>query len=155
MWSNSRHAWKYRSCYATCAGEPAILSEVTSLSGNIKSITSGEVKTNSTSCFLWIGGWAGRSDGSVWASHFTKLHFIPLLSHTEGSKCHVELSDIWNLAIHEARCTILDAWGWCTGTTQRDGMGREEGGGFRMGNTCIPVADSFRYLGKAIQYCKV
>ena len=34
-------------------------------------------------------------------------------------------------------------WGWCTGTTQRDGMGREEGGGFRMGNTCIPVADSF------------
>ena len=39
--------------------------------------------------------------------------------------------------------TILDAWGWCTGTTQRDGMGREEGGGFRMGNTCVPVADSF------------
>ena len=38
---------------------------------------------------------------------------------------------------------ILDAWGWCTGTTQRDGMGREEGGGFRMGNTCIPVVDSF------------
>ena len=32
---------------------------------------------------------------------------------------------------------------WCTGTTQRDGMGREEGGGFRMGNTCITVADSF------------
>ena len=26
---------------------------------------------------------------------------------------------------------------------QRDGVGREEGGGFRMGNTCIPVADSF------------
>jgi len=23
----------------------------------------------------------------------------------------------------------------------RDGMGREEGGGFRMGNTCIPVVD--------------
>ena len=36
-----------------------------------------------------------------------------------------------------------DVWGWCTRTTQRDGMGREEGGGFRMGNTCIPVADSF------------
>ena len=26
---------------------------------------------------------------------------------------------------------------------QRDGMGREEAGGFRMGNTCIPVVDSF------------
>jgi len=35
----------------------------------------------------------------------------------------------------QVQCTILDAWGWCTGMTQRDGMGREEGGGFRMGNT--------------------
>ena len=34
-------------------------------------------------------------------------------------------------------------------------MGREEGGGFRMGNTCIPVVDSFRYLAKLIQFCKV
>ena len=33
--------------------------------------------------------------------------------------------------------SMLDTWGWFTGTTQRDGMGREEGGGFRMGNTCI------------------
>ena len=55
----------------------------------------------------------------------------------------------------QVRCTILDAWGWCTGTTQRDSMGRVEGGGFRMGNTCIPVADSFQYLAKLIQYCKV
>ena len=34
-------------------------------------------------------------------------------------------------------------------------MGREEGGEFRMGNTCIPVVDSFQYLAKPIQYCKV
>ena len=34
-------------------------------------------------------------------------------------------------------------------------MGREEGGGFRMGNACIPVADSFRYMAKPIQYRKV
>ena len=34
-------------------------------------------------------------------------------------------------------------------------MGREEGGGFRMGNTCIPEADSFLYMAKPIQYCKV
>ena len=53
-------------------------------------------------------------------------------------------------SMHDTRC-----WGWCTGTTQRDGMGREEGGGFRMGNTCIPVADSFRNLAKPIQYCNV
>ena len=53
----------------------------------------------------------------------------------------------------DARYWMLGAG--ATGTTQRDGMGREEGGGFRMGNTCIPVADSFRYLAKLIQYFKV
>ena len=26
---------------------------------------------------------------------------------------------------------IPDGWGWCTGMTQRDGTGREVGGGFR------------------------
>ena len=31
------------------------------------------------------------------------------------------------------------ALGWMT---KRDGMGREVGNGFRMGNTCTPVADS-------------
>ena len=37
---------------------------------------------------------------------------------------------------------ILDAWGWCTGKTQRDGMRREEGAGFGMENTCTPGPDS-------------
>ena len=62
---------------------------------------------------------------------------------------------IWYELPVQVRCTIPDAWGWCTGTTQRDGMGREEGGGFRMGNTCIPVANSFWYLAKLIQLWKV
>ena len=42
----------------------------------------------------------------------------------------------------QVQCMIQGAQGWCTGMTQRDGMGREVGGGFRMGNTCTPVADS-------------
>ena len=49
----------------------------------------------------------------------------------------------------------FSAWGWCTGMTQRDGMGREVGGGFRMGNTCTPVVDAYWYMAKQIQYCKV
>ena len=31
------------------------------------------------------------------------------------------------------------AQGWCTGMTLRDGMGREVGEGFRMGNTYILI----------------
>jgi len=42
-----------------------------------------------------------------------------------------------------ARYWMLGASARDAGTTQRDGMGREEGGGFRMGSTCIPVMDSF------------
>ena len=40
------------------------------------------------------------------------------------------------------------ARGWCTGKTQRDGMGREEGGGIRMGNTCKSMADSCQCMTK-------
>ena len=34
---------------------------------------------------------------------------------------------VWNELPVQVRCTILDACGWCTGTTQREGMGREKG----------------------------
>ena len=47
------------------------------------------------------------------------------------------------------------AQGWCTGKTQRDGMGREVRGGFKMGNTCTPMADSCQCMVKPLQYCKV
>ena len=55
----------------------------------------------------------------------------------------------------QVRCMIQDVRGWCIGMTQRDGMEREVGGGFRMGNTSTPVADSCRCMVKPIQYCKV
>ena len=68
---------------------------------------------------------------------FKEDSYLKMLERKRGSL------NVLNESPVQVRCRILDAWGWCTGTTQRDGMGREEGGGFRMGNTCIPVADSF------------
>ena len=47
------------------------------------------------------------------------------------------------------------AQGWCTGMTHRDGMGKEVGAGFRMGNRCTPMADSCQCMEKPLQYCKV
>ena len=43
---------------------------------------------------------------------------------------------------------IQGARGWCTGMTQRDGMGRKVGGGFRTGDTCTPMADSCQSMAK-------
>ena len=45
--------------------------------------------------------------------------------------------------IHET-----SAQGWRTGMTQRDGMGRDVRGGFRMGNTCKSMADSCQCMAK-------
>jgi len=42
---------------------------------------------------------------------------------------------------------------WCAVRTQRDGMGREVAGWFRMGDTCTPVADSCQWMAKLPQYC--
>ena len=39
--------------------------------------------------------------------------------------------------------------------TQRDGMGREVGAGFRMANTCTPMADSCQCMAKTNTICKV
>ena len=41
------------------------------------------------------------------------------------------------------------AQGWYTGMTLGDRMGREGGGGFRMGNTCTFMADSCQCMEKA------
>ena len=51
-------------------------------------------------------------------------------------------------SMHDTGCLGLVHW------DDPEGCYRK-GGGFRMGNTCIPVADSFRYLTKLTQYCKV
>ena len=47
------------------------------------------------------------------------------------------------------------AQGWCTGMTQRGGIRREVGGGFRMGDTGTPMADSCQCMAKPLQYCNV
>ena len=52
------------------------------------------------------------------------------------------LSYVKQITTLQVRCMRQGAQGWCTGMTLRDGMGREVRGGFRMGNTCIPMADS-------------
>ena len=62
---------------------------------------------------------------------------------------------MWNELPVQVRCMVQGSWGWCTGMTQRDGIGREMGGGFRMGNTCTLMADSCQWMAKPIQSCKV
>ena len=53
------------------------------------------------------------------------------------------------------RYRIQDAWGWGMGKIQRDDMEWEVGGRLRIGNSCIPVADSCQCMAKPIQYYKI
>ena len=77
----------------------------------------------------------------------TFLSYV-LKNGQNGKLCYVFFT-IKNL------CMRQGAQGWCTGMTQKDGMAREVGGGFRMGNTCTPMADSCKCMAKALQYYKV
>ena len=47
------------------------------------------------------------------------------------------------------------AQGWCTGKTQRDGVGREAGGGIGMGTHVNPWLIHVNVWQKTLQYCKV
>ena len=66
----------------------------------------------------------------------------------ETRKISCKKWDASPVSMHDTGCLGLvhsdDSEGWYG-----------EGGGFRMGNTCIPVADSFWYLAKLIQLYKV
>ena len=59
-----------------------------------------------------------------------------------------------SVPIDNSKVQHFNAWGWCTGMIQRDDMGWEVGGGFRIGNSCTPVADSCQRMAKSIQYYK-
>ena len=66
---------------------------------------------------------------------------------------------MYNIMYEMSHQSRFDARYWMLGAgalgRPRGRVGREEGGGFRMENVGIPVADSFQYLAKLIQYCKV
>ena len=55
---------------------------------------------------------------------------------------------VWEICSHYFFKINFSAEGWYSGMTQRDGMGREVGGGFRMGNTCKSKADSCQCMAK-------
>ena len=68
----------------------------------------------------------------------------------------------WNMYIIKGETDhqpMLDARdkcsGLCTGKTQRDGVGRDAGGGIGMGNTCKSMMIHVNVWQKPLQYCKV
>ena len=56
--------------------------------------------------------------------------------------------NMWNRLPVHVRCMRQGAQGWCTGMTLRDGMGRKVEVGFRMRDTCTPMADSCQCMEK-------
>jgi len=86
-----------------------------------------------------------------WPAQTLILSETPPLNH-----CHKTLHQIlcsWDTSFFMAKT-------WCASapapSIQYHASNLDwEGGGFRMGNTCIPVADSRWYMAKPIQYCKV
>ena len=62
---------------------------------------------------------------------------------------------MWNISPVQVWYMRQGAQGWCTGMTQRDGMGRVMGRGFRMGNTCTPMVESSQCMAKPLQLTRI
>ena len=70
---------------------------------------------------------------SAFARAFFPLSFFQFKDNEENSSSlylirhlfPVRYHMMWNESPVQVRCMIQDAWGWCTGMTQRDSMGRE------------------------------
>ena len=80
-----------------------------------------------------------KRDTDVWIS------LMDSVGEGEGGEIWengIEICIIGNESPVRVQCMIQGARGWYTGMTQRDGMGREVGEGFMMGNTCASMADS-------------
>ena len=75
---------------------------------------------------------SGRSEGGMFRENSIETSILSRVKQTT--------SPGW---MHET-----SAQGWCTGKTQRDGMGKEVGGGIGMGNISKSTADSCQCMAK-------
>ena len=125
-----------------------------------------------TGMTLW-DGWGGRCEGvSGWRTHvhpwlihvnvwqkppqYYKVISLQLKLITEKARVgwseRIALKNVyyhmWTRMPIQVWYMRLGAQGWCTGMTQRDGMGTEVGEGSRMGNTCTPMTDSCQCMAK-------
>ena len=62
---------------------------------------------------------------------------------------------MWNESPIQVWCMIQDAWGCCTGMTQRDGIGEGDGREFRMGTHVHLWLIHVSVWQRPPQYCKV
>ena len=77
-------------------------------------------------------GTLGEGEDGMFRENIIETSILPRMKEITSPGCMHETS----------------AQGWCTGKTQRDGMGREEGGQIGMGNICTSTSDSCQYMAK-------
>ena len=84
----------------------------------------------------WCAVIHGVAKSRTWLTDWTELKNVANLFSSSSAFYKPSLYKYWKFKY------------WSTGMNQRDGMGKEVGGGFRMGNTCKPMADSCQCMAK-------
>ena len=94
----------------------------------------------------------GRPSAAKDKYHFLKICYLLLVQNLEKYASFLSWFNVyyhmWKRSPAQVGCMRQGAWGRFTGMTLRDGMGREGGGGIRMGNTCKSMADSCQCMAK-------
>ena len=103
-------------------------------------------------CFFWYWGvWNSLENNPLSVASFANI-----FSHSEGCLLILYIVSLpCKSFIVLIRSHLELLWWFSVGMTQRARMGREEGGVFRMGNTCKSMADSCQCMANSLQYCKV
>ena len=107
----------------------------------------GSLRTTLTGFMVYV---CVRLESVVWTQY--KKQLFKKQKVTVGWFERIALKHVyyhmWNRWPVQVRCMWQDTQGWCTRMTLKDGMGKEVGGAFRMGNTCTPMADSCQCTAK-------
>ena len=122
---------------------------------------SGEPDQRLSSSAKWQGHFTATARASNFSRQKPSLNFcVELQNRLLNSVGEDEGGMFWENSIEtyilsRVKETTSPGWmqetsaqGWCTGKTQRDGMGREAGGGIGMGNTCKSMAASCQCMAK-------
>ena len=86
---------------------------------------------------------AKEGEGGMICENGSETYTLPHVKQMTSASSMHEAGHSKPVLWVQVQCMKQGTQSRCSGTTQRDGVEKEVGGGFRKRDTCIPEADSY------------